>query len=54
MCGINRADVCYLAISELPTPTSYPPTTQNELLSTVLHPIVSFIVLGSIITREWL
>ena len=40
------------AISELPLSSSYPPTTQNDLLSTVLPPIVSFVILGSIIVRK--
>lgn len=30
---------------------SSPPASQNELLAAVLHPIVSFAVLGSIIIR---
>ncbi|KAL5485192.1 hypothetical protein ACEPAI_7834 [Sanghuangporus weigelae] len=46
--GVGAIFVSTLAVTKLPRPNN-PPATQNELLSASLHPIVSFIVLGSII-----
>ncbi|KAL5507268.1 hypothetical protein ACEPAH_6724 [Sanghuangporus vaninii] len=46
--GVGAIFVSTLAMTKLPRPSD-PPATQNELLSASLHPIVSFIVLGSII-----
>ncbi|KAL5528414.1 hypothetical protein ACEPAF_7550 [Sanghuangporus sanghuang] len=46
--GVGAVFISALAISELPVPSN-PPATQNELLATALHPIISFVVLGSII-----
>lgn len=43
----------FIAVSELPVPSTSLPTTQDELLATLLHPIVSFIVLGSVIVRTY-
>lgn len=48
--GVGAIFVSTLAITELPEP-SIPPTSQNELLAATLHPIVSFVVLGSILIR---
>lgn len=49
--GVGAIFVSTLAITELPEPSS-PPASQNELLAATLHPIVSFIVLGSILIRR--
>ncbi|KAL5528416.1 hypothetical protein ACEPAF_7552 [Sanghuangporus sanghuang] len=46
--GVGAIFISTLAISELPIPRN-PPGNQNELLAASLHPIVSFIVLGSVI-----
>ncbi|KAL5507267.1 REI1 [Sanghuangporus vaninii] len=46
--GVGAVFISTLAISELPVPSN-PPATQNDLLATALHPVVSFVVLGSII-----
>jgi hypothetical protein len=51
--GVGAVFVSTLALSELPPPT-YPPETQVDWLALVLQPIVSFIVLGSILTRKYL
>jgi hypothetical protein len=42
-----------LAIHRLPSPHD-PPVTQQDYLTLSLQPIVSFIVLSSIIIRGWL
>ena len=49
--GVGAVFISTLAITELPRPND-PPASQNELLAASLHPIVSFIVLGSIIIRK--
>lgn len=49
--GVGAVFVSSLALSRLPTPHD-PPQNQQELLATILQPIVSFIVLGSIIIRK--
>ncbi|KAL5485190.1 hypothetical protein ACEPAI_7832 [Sanghuangporus weigelae] len=46
--GVGAVLISTLAITELPVPSN-PPASQNELFATTLHPIVSFVVLGSII-----
>ncbi|KAF8906575.1 Sodium/hydrogen exchanger family-domain-containing protein [Gymnopilus junonius] len=46
--GVGAVFISTLALSRLPTPAS-PPSSQQELLASVLQPIVSFIVLSSII-----
>jgi hypothetical protein len=40
-----------LAVSRLPEP-QVPPQSQQDILATVLEPIVAFVVLGSTIIRE--
>ena len=49
--GVGAIFVSSLAMSELPMPDG-PPTSQNELLAAIMHPIISFAVLGSIIVRR--
>ena len=49
--GVGAIFISTLALSELPSP-SYPPQNQINRLALVLQPIVSFIVLGSILIRE--
>lgn len=50
--GVGALFVSTLALTRLPPPPeSGPPTTQQELLASVLHPIVSFVVLGSIVVH---
>lgn len=46
--GVGAVFISILALTRLPEP-QYPPETQQELLATMLQPIVSFVVLGSII-----
>ncbi|SJK97394.1 uncharacterized protein ARMOST_00646 [Armillaria ostoyae] len=46
--GVGAVFISTLALTRLPEPR-YPPETQQELLATMLQPIVSFVVLGSII-----
>ncbi|EJD00215.1 Sodium/hydrogen exchanger [Fomitiporia mediterranea MF3/22] len=50
--GVGAVFISTLAITELPEPSN-PPSTQNELLAAMLHPVVSFVVLGSIIVRAF-
>lgn len=49
--GVGAMFVSTLAIHRLPPPAN-PPLTQQDYLSLALHPIVSFIVLSSIIVRK--
>ena len=49
--GVSAVFVCSLALTQLPVPQT-PPQTQPELLAASFEPIVSFVVLGSIIIRE--
>ncbi|KAK0443115.1 Sodium/hydrogen exchanger [Desarmillaria tabescens] len=49
--GVGAIFVSTLALTRLPEP-QYPPQNQQELLAATLQPIVSFVVLGSIIIRE--
>ncbi|KAF8588601.1 Sodium/hydrogen exchanger [Ramaria rubella] len=46
--GVGAIYVSALALAKLPEP-QMPPQTQQELLAASLHPIVSFVVLGSIL-----
>ncbi|KIL62106.1 hypothetical protein M378DRAFT_187418 [Amanita muscaria Koide BX008] len=46
--GVGAVFVSTLAVHKLPVPT-YPPETQEDLLALTLQPIVTFVVLGSII-----
>lgn len=48
--GVGAVFISTLAVSQLPVPHS-PPENQQELLAATLQPIVSFVVLGSIIIR---
>lgn len=48
--GVGAIFISSLALSKLPTPHS-PPADQTEVLAAVLQPIISFVVLGSIITH---
>ena len=49
--GVGAVFVCSLALAKLPVPQN-PPQTQLEILAASLQPIVSFVVLGSIIIRK--
>ncbi|KAH8119373.1 Sodium/hydrogen exchanger [Phellopilus nigrolimitatus] len=49
--GVGAIFISTLALTELPVPND-PPANQNELLAASLHPIVSFVVLCSIVIRE--
>jgi hypothetical protein len=49
--GVGAVFISSLALTRLPTPHD-PPQNQQELLAATLQPIVSFIVLGSIIIRK--
>ena len=48
--GVGAVFICTLAQSRLEAPQN-PPISQQDLLATALQPIVSFVVLGSILTR---
>jgi hypothetical protein len=49
--GVGAVFISTLAVTKLPEPTS-PPETQEALLTLTLQPIVSFIILGSILVRK--
>lgn len=49
--GVGAIFISTLALSKLPNPQS-PPQNQSERLAASLHPIVSFVVLGSILIRR--
>ena len=49
--GVGAVFISSLALSKLPSPQQ-PPADQAELLAAVLQPIISFVVLGSIIIRK--
>ena len=49
--GVGAVFISTLAITRLPEPQE-PPENQTELLAACLQPIVSFVVLGSIIMRK--
>lgn len=44
--------VSTFALTLLPEPQS-PPQGQEQILATLLHPVVAFTILGSILFREW-
>jgi hypothetical protein len=48
--GVSAIFIVTLAQSRLEAPGN-PPESQEDLLATALQPIVSFVVLGSILTR---
>jgi len=48
--GVGAVYTSTLAIQKLATPQN-PPITQEDMLATALHPIVSFVVLNSIVVR---
>ena len=50
--GVGAVFISTLALSHLPVPHD-PPQNQQEMLAAVLQPIVSFIVLGSILIRKF-
>ena len=50
--GVGAVFISTLALHRLPTPND-PPVTQLDHLSLMLQPIVSFVVLSSIIIREF-
>jgi hypothetical protein len=50
--GVSAVFVSALALTRLPVPAN-PPANQAQLLAVVIQPIVSFIVLGSIIVRTF-
>lgn len=49
--GVGAVFISTLALSRLPVPHD-PPQDQQEMLAATLQPIVSFIVLGSILIRK--
>ncbi|KAF9222535.1 Sodium/hydrogen exchanger [Gyrodon lividus] len=51
--GVSAVFVSALALTRLPVPAT-PPANQAQMLAASIQPIVSFIVLGSIIVRTWL
>lgn len=50
--GVSAIFVSALALTRLPEPMD-PPANQAQLLAAVIQPIVSFVVLGSIIVRPY-
>lgn len=50
--GVSAVFVSALALTRLPAPEN-PHVSQAQMLAVVLQPIVSFIVLGSIIVRKY-
>jgi hypothetical protein len=50
--GVGAVFVSTLAIHRLPEPQN-PAESQPDILATVLHPVVGFVVLVSIIVREY-
>ena len=52
--GVGAIFISSLAVHRLPEPSSSSPGSQPELLASMLEPIVSFVVLASIIIRVWL
>lgn len=49
--GVSAVFVSALALTRLPTP-EHPPANQAQYLAATIQPIVSFVVLGSIIIRK--
>jgi hypothetical protein len=50
--GVSAVFVSALALTRLPVPSN-PPANQAQLLAAMIQPIVSFVVLGSIIVRMY-
>ncbi|KAF9566811.1 hypothetical protein CPC08DRAFT_703783 [Agrocybe pediades] len=50
--GVGAVFISTLALHRLP-PAADPPITQMDYLTLALHPIVSFVVFGSIIIRTY-
>jgi len=50
--GVSAVFVSALALTRLPTP-EHPPADQAQYLAAIIQPIVSFVVLGSIIIRKY-
>lgn len=50
--GVSAVFVSALARTRLPAPAN-PPENQAQLLAAVIQPIVSFVVLGSVVVREF-
>jgi sodium/hydrogen antiporter len=50
--GVGAVFISTLALTRLPEPHD-PPQNQQELLAATLQPIVSFVVLGSILIRMY-
>ena len=50
--GVSAVFVSALALTRLPAPAD-PPANQGQLLAVMIEPLVSFIVLGSIIVRTY-
>lgn len=50
--GVGAIFISTLALTELEKPQS-PPANQQQVLATVLQPMVAFVVLCSILIREW-
>lgn len=48
--GVGAVFICTLAQTRIEAPRN-PPSSQQDLLATALQPIVSFVVLGSILIR---
>ena len=48
--GVGAIFISTLAVHRLPSPSN-PPQTQQDILALAIHPIVSFVVLSSIIIR---
>ncbi len=48
--GVGAVFISTLALHKLPEPAN-PPVTQQDYLTTALQPIVSFVVLASVIIR---
>ena len=48
--GVGAMFISTLALHQLPSPSN-PPQTQQDILALSIHPIVSFVVLSSIIVR---
>ncbi|KAG8213688.1 Sodium/hydrogen exchanger family-domain-containing protein [Butyriboletus roseoflavus] len=48
--GVSAVFVSALALTQLPTPAN-PPANQGQLLAAMIQPLVSFVVLGSIIVH---
>jgi hypothetical protein len=49
--GVSAVFVSTLALTRLPTPEN-PPADQAQYLAATIQPIVSFVVLGSLVIRK--